>query len=300
MIESYISVNTLMSKIIRDIGRQSEFEYGDIKAWIAEVVLNIASMSTMIRDNSTLYVRNHRVKLPSCLVHVICVTHGGCKLRYGTDIRNYTSERTYGTNKDGDMVSQFSSSDFPSLYIQKYFIKSKEELDEFGNTIKTTSVADTWKNPEFDTVKLNSGTGFYMIDGDFIKTSFAEGYIEIDYLRIYTDKDGFPLIPDNHELKESIYYYVMSKMIGRGYDHPIVAGMNKLNAMMTLRNEYESHRLRALTQMQYPSIEELETVKAAYLRMMDSIYDRDYYENNYESIRNEGRSTRYYDSYKKY
>lgn len=48
----------------------------------------------------------------------------------------------------------------------------------------------------------------YTTSGNVITTSFKDGYVEMAYQAIQTDKDGFPLIPDNQDFKLAVEYYI--------------------------------------------------------------------------------------------
>lgn len=48
----------------------------------------------------------------------------------------------------------------------------------------------------------------FKIQGDIIYTSFKEGQLEISYLAIPMDGEGFPLIPDNSKYMRALEYYI--------------------------------------------------------------------------------------------
>lgn len=59
----------------------------------------------------------------------------------------------------------------------------------------------------------------YSLNPNYIRTSFEEGSIKVHGLSIPVDNDGYPMIPDEYNTKEALSWYVMMKMISRGYKH---------------------------------------------------------------------------------
>jgi hypothetical protein len=52
----------------------------------------------------------------------------------------------------------------------------------------------------------------YVINTPYLNFSVSDGYCMMAYKAIATDKNGYPLIPDQEELKEAIYWYVNMKI----------------------------------------------------------------------------------------
>ena len=53
----------------------------------------------------------------------------------------------------------------------------------------------------------------YIVDCDYIKTSFESGKICLSYKAIPTDEDCFPLVPDDISYKEAMFWYVYKKLL---------------------------------------------------------------------------------------
>lgn len=60
----------------------------------------------------------------------------------------------------------------------------------------------------------------YILNPDYIHTSFETGYVFITYLAYPLDSNGYPLIPDNISYKEAAFWYIMKKLMMRGWKHP--------------------------------------------------------------------------------
>ena len=53
----------------------------------------------------------------------------------------------------------------------------------------------------------------YTVDMGIIKTSFAEGFVEVAYKSLPVDDEGFPLLPDNQKVLLAIEYYILERYL---------------------------------------------------------------------------------------
>lgn len=66
-----------------------------------------------------------------------------------------------------------------------------------------------YNNDDFWTAKLG-----------MLETSFPTGYIDIVYTAFPVDEKGFLRIVDNEYYIQAIEYYILLKLVQRGYKHP--------------------------------------------------------------------------------
>ena len=99
---------------------------------------------------------------------------------------------------------------------------------------------------------LPEGGYTYHTELDYINTSICDGTVRIFYKAIPVDEDGFPLIPDNEDYKEALYWYVRAKMIGTGYEDTVFK-------IGDCEQRYNLHATRAIGQIRYPSVDQMET-----------------------------------------
>ena len=59
----------------------------------------------------------------------------------------------------------------------------------------------------------------YTLNPNYINTSFEKGCITVYYLGIETDCDGYPTVIDDAIYREALSWYVLMKLIGRGFKH---------------------------------------------------------------------------------
>lgn len=87
----------------------------------------------------------------------------------------------------------------PCDYYQMIQIKDKD-----NNTFRYTT--DSFHLGQQDKTKYYDLT--YKIQGNIIYTSIKEGEITVSYQAIYTDEDGYPLIPDNSSFTRALELYI--------------------------------------------------------------------------------------------
>jgi hypothetical protein len=68
--------------------------------------------------------------------------------------------------------------------------------------------SDSFHMNQDPTKMKHSLDGAFKIQGDIIYTSFESGEIEIAYLALPLDDDGFALIPDNSKYMRALEYYI--------------------------------------------------------------------------------------------
>lgn len=295
MTEQYVNINNAISKIVRDMGVDAEYRWSDIKEWIGEVIKKVASQYTMVMANSTIQVNNHRGKLPCNLIRTIAVTYSGYRLRYGMDERHITNERMYpisDTYTNLGLIDNDASSSFNTSYWQdRLFVNNYLTYDVDGNLLESSTIDNTTA-PTVTRLASSPITEFYTIDGDILKASFEEGIVEIDYIALYTDSQGYPLIPDNEHLKESLYWYVFMKMVGTGYKHPLFADRGSMEAYSFCEAHYKTYIEKARASLNFPSSDQVRSIGASYFKLMPNIYSKDVYNTNAESIVYERTATR--------
>lgn len=59
----------------------------------------------------------------------------------------------------------------------------------------------------------------YTLNPNYINTSFQTGCITVFYLGIELDCDGYPTVIDDPKFREALTWYVLMKMLGRGFKH---------------------------------------------------------------------------------
>lgn len=244
------STSDWMAKTMEDIG------------WAIQGIgyhCNFIDKQTNYRE--LLEVKGHRVIIP-CEVERIYAVEYFSKTAV-TDSLNLLNPD--GTNRE-----------LTEQEIKQYFRGSRLRL---GSDISLAGLSDT--NPRTTVIQPNGD--YYIINGDYIVTSFESGfYLKLYYKAFATDKDGLPLIIDDHDYKEAVYWYCLSQLILQG-------SINLPNIDFKFAHEmWDSKRPLAANNVKMPSIDGMEKFKNGWLRYTSSI-------NNYSNFNMHGEQPEYLD-----
>lgn len=238
----------VIARIIRNTRVQDTSYLFDINEWVPEAMGLMQTKTTLITKYKDICVKFHKEKLPCDLHHIKSV-----ESEYGR-MDEVSSTKEVSTNQD------FSGAG----------------PDTFVSTLQPTSNAATqevlWE-PKFTKPSAGSSkTGTYEVEMGYISTSFADGWIRVHYAAIPTDEKGLPLIPDNENYKQALYYYVRAMMIGCGY-------VDTTFTWETLMGMFEKYAARAIGEIRYPSVDSMQTK----LNMVRFIPQENYFDNYFRS-----------------
>ena len=226
MVEKYTSVKHVIEGLYRDNDISEEVNYLDIIEWIGESLESVGAYSQYKQKSIELDLCDYRVGLP-------CDFHKLLSLSYqGNHIMPATSTL-------GNIVPTGSTVDEPLINGQPVTF------------------------PQISNSPL-AGDGFtYQVNDNFIISNLREGCILLSYLGIPTDKEGFPLIPENYYYIKAIKLYVtymMDRMQWRQGKLP-----DKI--YMESKNEWQWYTQAARSAAIMPGINEMENFKNQWLRL---------------------------------
>jgi hypothetical protein len=262
----YVSIKTVIGRIITDVGTHVSFPFSSMKEWISSVVKMHLPTPKLAKVSYELEIKNHRVSKPCDILQILAVTNvaTNCRMHYGLDVRDSTRNRDIEI--PSSVEEEFKSFHFPAVTLVKV-------LDDEGNLIKQIM------NPKVDLEKqrLNFGEDYYEENMDYIQTSFESGTIIVDGLELYKDEDGFLMIPDSEVLKEAIYYWVLNKLIGRGYKHPVLG----FSDTYTLYKDY-ARKISGV--LNFPSVDKWQSVINDNVELMPTLDKWETFYNNREQL----------------
>lgn len=108
----------------------------------------------------------------------------------------------------------------------------------------------------------------YTLDGRYIKTSFEDFWIAIQYKAFALDNDGYPLIPDDVAYQEALSWYCTMKILQRGEKHPVID-------WQTARQEWQRYCTQARNASNMPDKNEYREFYKRWVTMIPN-YDRDF------------------------
>lgn len=180
------------------------------------------------------------------------------------------------TNSKVIPVYSFSASLPKGLVVlNSVFYSSKENptlLEDFDKLMQYGSHDGHPAYVETEEIKKTpKGTEEFIITGGYIKTSIEEGKLLISYQEVATDKDGFPLIPDDYSFDQAIYWYIVHKLMEGGFEHP--AKIHYFDA----RNLWLNYCTQARNAANYPDSAQYEKFQKMWVGLLPptSVYDNE-------------------------
>lgn len=115
-------------------------------------------------------------------------------------------------------------------------------------------------------LKKDSTTPIYVLRGNIIHTSFEKGKLEISYLALPVDEDGFPTIPEIASYIRALELYIKKKWFTILFD----LGKINVSILNNVKQEYAFAVGQAQTELIKPSLDEME----AFTNMWNSLLPR--------------------------
>lgn len=247
-------IDDVVGRIIRNTRLQDASYIPDIHEWIGEMLEMVHYNGEAVSDFKCLEMNFHKAKLPCGLLWIDAVEYKGRRLARGNSVKNITTRQM-------DMVPE-SALPGPTVFTSQ--IVSTPTPD--GNGLYFSTLNKVNQQPFHD-------TAYYQVELDYIQTSFECGQITVYYKHYPLDERGFPLIPDNSNLKETLYWYVRKKLIESGWQDPVFKHQE-------CENHFEFYMGRALAELDFPSPDEMEHRVNTFRRL---IMPEDYYENFFKT-----------------
>jgi hypothetical protein len=155
-----------------------------------------------------------------------------------------------------------------SLYGETY-VQALERIntspairEQLAGLLYSTPSAST----ERDTVSL-SNDYTYVISGNYIKTNLRTGYLMVSYQAVPVDSEGYPMIPDDESFEEAIYWYINMKLTYPEWKMGRVRDAVYYDA----KSSWNFYRKQAYAQALMPNVDQLESIKNAWLRLVPEI-----------------------------
>lgn len=243
MVYKSVTVKHIIGKLIRNT-RLSDSSYAaDLIDWLSEAIGKMETKYQLSEEFEFLKVKDHSALLPCGLAVLDAVIHEGHRLSPGGSQLNIKHNHLIKRNDPDAFVFQ------PDLY-KTYEGTPHDQMETrvSGSDIKAVNVG-------------KHSHEFYKIQLNYIQTSFECGIIELHFKKQPIDDEGYPLIPDNENYKEACYWYLLMKLIEAGYEHHLFKWDHCYQMWETLAP-------RARNEIQYPSIDRMESLRQSSTRLV--------------------------------
>jgi hypothetical protein len=233
MIYKTVSIENLIGRVIRNTKLSDTSAIQSIYEWIPEAMEQLETKLVLEPMSKDLTVRFFQARLP-ILAHIEAVEYCGQRLRYSEQLQPSHAQPT-------------------------------NEQTVFQSTpILWTNPATGDVTPRYTLEQVKQmpvcNSDYYFLKPDFLCTSMKEARVTLHYRSVPCDENGFPLIPDNGNYKEALFWYVRGKLIGSGELE------DRSNSEDSCTAKFEKYGGRAMNEITYPSIDKMEAIRANHVR----------------------------------
>tara|TARA_R110000796_G_scaffold43634_4_gene107186 strand:- start:6907 stop:7728 length:822 start_codon:yes stop_codon:yes gene_type:complete len=169
----YVSVETIISKVYRDMGMSGAIEFGDALEWAGEAMELIGANNYLIESVKEVFVNEYRACIPIELFQII----------------------TVGASPVADDTPQEECREGKSFTQMRY----------------STDANHHWYCDSSNDSNCQ-GSLTYKVNDSFIFTNFKTGYVKIAMVSMPVDDRGFPQIPDDPKFKEAVAGHIKWKL----------------------------------------------------------------------------------------
>lgn len=249
MIYTTTSAKEVIQRIIANTRLQDSSYIAEMEEWIPQGMGQLQTRTILVNKWKDVKVNFHKARIPCGTIEIKAVQSGGGRLEYLEPTMIPGTETGYGKSNPNSVGG------IPDAAITPFVGKT-------GLTPVPTEdgVSYQW-HTDIRKLELMECNGYYYTEMDYIVTSVCDGKIRVHYKAFPVDEDGFPLIPDEENYKEALYWYVRAKMVGAGWD-------DKQFNEGVLMERFELYGARAIAKISYPSVEQKDAMVSRMTRLI--------------------------------
>jgi len=285
----YVSINEVFAKVKSDLGiTDLAINVSDWVTWTSEALMKIGAHPEYVnriigvRDqfgyNEILEINDYQVEVPCDLIRINAVAIGmsstggftACRKATGPfDVRqSYISvDNKRETNIDpivGSLAEKLT-------FVRDVFSEStREAMARLNSDPHLNNVLDLTFLTDGNTLTRGMlGEYVYNEQLPYLRFNVSNGYCIISYQALPTDEDGYPLIPDDEDLKEAIFWYINMKLRYIDYVKRIEGAKDLYK---DAQYEWKCKKLAAFGNLMMPKgVDDMKTFQGIWLRMIPKI-----------------------------
>lgn len=236
-----ISVKNIIAKVYRDLNLKEEEAFTDLIEWAAEALDFIHVYPQYEHKQITIHINNYKAELPCDYISLEAVNYDGQNLRYTT-------------NMFGPIDTTKSD---------RYYTPYSYNQDKIANVLLLLP-GDNRLSP----------AASFSINNGYFQTSFKKGQLDIQYLALSLDEEGYPLVPDHVSFREALYWYITYK-----YLYPkVLKGEVAPQFYQDAYEKWQHYCNQAGAEALMPDLMTLENIKRSFLslRLRPNLFDNFY------------------------
>lgn len=200
MVYNYTSCEPVIAEFLAKVKMTDSNFADDLLVWIGQG-LGMLRVWTMLKPKvCTIKVQSFNGELPCGVVKIDGIYYNGYRLRHGTGV---VDTRVCKEN--------LVKSDYDS-----YFVSDPEDEGYVNNSQDYRLIRGLdLKHDSSD----GCGNDYYIPYPNNIQTSFNCGEVVLFYRSMATDKRGYPLVPDEENMRYALFWWLMAQVTFSGYKH---------------------------------------------------------------------------------
>lgn len=219
-----VSSEAIIAKIHRDLKPRDASWEIDAIEWIGEAMEFIGYFTGFELKEQVVRVSDHRAMLPPNLYELLGVRVG----KYRIPCEDAMGSFDLGTVRD----VIFKTTEFSGDY-------SFSQLTVIPNH-------------------------YYYVQPNYLKTSFRNGGVRLQFLAFPVDCNGYPEVPDNIVVKQALEWYILRQMIMGGYEHKFID-------WRTADENWKRYCVSAQNDLAFPSVDRMENFMDRWVRLIPDI-----------------------------
>lgn len=235
---SNTSIKEVIGRVIRNTRIQDSSYLKDCNEWIPEAMGQMKTKVSLESKWCFIDIEFYKGKLPCGIV----------KLLGAVDMNGQRMSRYNGMEPVGipfpsrGQLAIARDSNTPAPTGDSSFLTNIVSRETFEDSITFETILTQINTAEASQHRYYTELGWLNVD-------YADGRALIVYNRIPLDADNLPLIPDEENYKEALYWYVRGKMIGAGF-------IDRAINMEGCETRFEKFAARAMATIRYSSVDQ--------------------------------------------
>ena len=216
-----VSSKVVIRKIFRDLKPSKDNWIDDAIEWIGEALEHIGAAPQLCQKQCVLNIKDHKTMMPSDLYYINQVAiNNKVSIASSEELDTLTSK--VKDLQDQIKDAQANGLEYSDTASVLHDINSRIVILEnvyFSGDVNMQPLqygASTFHRSMHCDGCINENINYeetYIVDCDYIKTSFKTGKICISYMAIPIDEDCYPLVPQDISYQEAMFWYVYKKML---------------------------------------------------------------------------------------
>ena len=272
------SSKTIIRKIFRDLKPNKDNWIDDAIEWLGEALEHIGAATQLCQKQCVLTVTDHKVLLPTDLYYINQVAINNSVSPVSSKELDTLTTKVKEL-KAAIVAAQADDLEYSSTTSVLHEINSRIVVLEnvyFKNSNNMQPLqygASNFHRSMHCEDCVNENVNYedtYIVDCDYIKTSFESGKICLSYMAFPTDDDCYPLVPDDISFKEAMFWYIYKKIL-------LSAPKFKNNGIdyNFAEQQWKYYCTQARNAANYPDIDRYESFMNQWVRLIPNINRHD-------------------------